>query len=133
MATQAQYGVFLYLYEDENKRYEHLQDRAKLYLSIASIYLGAIAFKVDDVLRLVTQFRIPVWLWLMTGGILIAAVVLISWAVRVRDYEGICNPVEVIARYVHEPPPSDEDFLDDRLVDLAAATNRNSAAKRPRG
>jgi hypothetical protein len=81
MATQAQYGVFLYLYEDENKRYEHLQDRAKLYLSIASIYLGAIAFKVDDVLRLVTQFRIPVWLWLMTGGILIAAVVLISWAV----------------------------------------------------
>ena len=128
MATQAQYGVFLYLYEDENKRYEHLQDRAKLYLSIASIYLRAIAFKVDDVLRLVTQFRIPVWLWLMTGGILIAAVVLISWAVRIRDYEGICNPVEVIARYVHEPPPSDEDFLDDRLVDLAAATNRKSAA-----
>jgi hypothetical protein len=59
MATQAQYGVFLYLYEDENKRYEHLQDRAKLYLSTASIYLGAIAFKVDDVLRLVTSFASP--------------------------------------------------------------------------
>lgn len=127
MATQTQYDVFLYLYEEENKRYEHLQDRAKLYLSIASIYLAAIAFKVDDVLRLATQFRIPAWLWLMTGGILIAAVVLISWAVCIRDYEGICDPIEVIATYVHKPPLSDEDFLNDRLGDLAAATNLNSA------
>jgi hypothetical protein len=126
MATQAQYDVFLYLYEEENKRYQRLQDRAKLYLSIASIYLGAIAFKVDDVLKLVTKFRIPVWLWLMTGAILIAAVVLISWAVRIRNYEGICDPDAIIDDFGDELP-SDEDFLADRLGDLAVSTNRNSA------
>jgi hypothetical protein len=127
MATQAQYDVFVYVYEEENKRYESLQDRAKLYLSIASIYLGAIAFKADDVLKVVAQFHIPMWLWLATGGILVVAVVLITSAVRIRTYEGICDLEELIANFGPEPP-ADEDFFDDRLVDLAVATNRNSAS-----
>jgi len=45
-------------------------------------------------------------------------------AVAIRNYEGVCDPVEVIDGF-GDTPPSDSDFLDDRIAELAVATNLN--------
>jgi hypothetical protein len=63
-------------------------------------------------------------LFLLSGTLLVAALLLTALAITVRDYEGICDPENVVTDF-GESPPSDQEFLDDRIVDLAVATNRN--------
>jgi hypothetical protein len=125
MATDTQYKVFKEVYDQESERYSNLGTRASLYLTLITFYLGAVLLKVDDVLKFVTTFHVPVVLFLLSGALLVAALFLTALAVTVRDYEGICDPEKVIKGF-GESPPSDEEFLDDRIVDLAVATNRNN-------
>jgi hypothetical protein len=125
MATEVQYKVFKEVYDEESERYSNLGTRANLYLTLITFYLGAVLLKVDDVLKFVTTFRVPVVLFLLIGALLVVALLLTALAVSIRDYEGVCDPEEVIEGF-SESPPLDEEFLDDRIVDLAVATNRNS-------
>ena len=59
MATKEQYEFFKSLYDEENSRYSVLENRAKLYVTIIALYLGAIAFKIADVLALSSQLKVP--------------------------------------------------------------------------
>lgn len=47
------------------------------------------------------------------------------FSVRIKAYEGLADPEEVI-RSFPSGPISDEEFLDDRIAELAVVTNRNS-------
>jgi hypothetical protein len=126
MSTETQYKVFKELYEEEGKRYSELDGKAKLYITIITFYLGAIAFKFKDVMELTSSVTYTRWLYLAIGSVLIAALLCTVIAMRIRTFEGICNPEEVIQRF-GPTPPSDDDFRDDRITDLAVATNRNSS------
>ena len=97
-----------------------------MYFSIVSLYLGAIAFKFDDIRTLADHFRVPSLLVLIAGGFLLVSLLMTILAVAIRNYEGVCDPVEVIDGF-GDAPPSDSDFLDDRIAELAVATNLNFA------
>jgi hypothetical protein len=126
MASEKQYDVFRSLYDEEIERYTALESRAKLYLTIITFYLGAVVFKMEDVMKFITVFQVPLGLYLALSVVLLCALLLTVLATRIRTYEGICDPEEVI-RSFGKTKPTDEEFLDHRVVDLACATNRNVA------
>lgn len=125
MATEMQYKVFRASYDEENTRYSQLENRAKLYLSIITFYLGAVAFKINDIGLFMAQFRIPIVHYLMLALFLLLALLLTILATRIRVYEGV-NDLEEIIISLGAGAPNDEEFLDSCLIDLAVATNRNS-------
>jgi hypothetical protein len=125
MATELQYKIFKDLYEEENARYAQLDNKSKLYVTLVTFYLGAIAFKFKDVIEFTGASVFTKWLYLVIAVMLVAALLFTIVATRIRVFEGICDPEKVIGEFGEEPPP-DVDFLDDRIVDLAVATNRNS-------
>jgi hypothetical protein len=124
MATKTQYDVFKAIYDEEIERHGTLENRAKLYLTILTFYLGAIAFKIEDILKFITRFHVPLWLYMAMALVLILALLLTVLATRIRSYEGICDPKKVLLSF-GEATPTDEDFLDARIADLAVATNHN--------
>jgi|SRR5579864_5984312 len=124
MATEAQYRIFKEIFDEESKRYSELDAKAKLYITIVTFYLGAVAFKFKDVLELTNSIASTRWLYVAISLALVIALLCTIIAMRVRTFEGICDPEEVIESF-GTSPPSDDDFRDDRIADLAVATNRN--------
>jgi len=125
VATAEQYKFFRALYDEEQARYGHLEARARLYITINTVYLSALAFKATDFLGFAKEFKVPTWLFLLAAAVLVLALALSILAIRIREYEGITDPEKVIDSF-GEHPPSDEDFFDDRIADFAVAANRNS-------
>lgn len=125
MATAKQYEVFKHIYDEEIETYKHLEARARFYMTIITFYVGAIFFKFEDSIEFVRAYMIPAYLYLLLAVLLLSALLFTVLAVRIRSYEGICDPEEVIHGFNNEPP-EDVDFLNHRIVDLAVATNRNS-------
>jgi hypothetical protein len=124
MATEIQYQVFRSFYDEESTRYSSLAARAQLYFSVVSLYVGAIAFKFDEIRKLAETFRVPALLLLIAGVCMLASLLMTILAVAIRNYEGLCDPVEVIEGF-GDTPPTDSDFLDDRIAEAAVATNLN--------
>jgi hypothetical protein len=125
VATKVQYDVFKAVYDEEHSRYTSLAERAKLYQAIITFYLGAIILKADDFMKFVTQFQVPSWPFLLSALVLLISLVSSIVAMRIRPYEGIADLSEIIHGFGNQPP-TDDAFLDERLVDLAVATDRNS-------
>jgi hypothetical protein len=126
MATEAQFDVFAKAYEEENERYSQLESRAKFNLTIVTFYLGAIAFKFPDVIAFAKEYHIPSIFFIGTGILLVSSLLFTVLSTRIRTYETAFNLHEII-RSFGRAPPTDEDFLDQRLVDYAEATKRNRA------
>ncbi|HET9285835.1 MAG TPA: hypothetical protein VFR24_28110 [Candidatus Angelobacter sp.] len=126
MATEIQYKVFKELYNEEGARHTSLEGKARLYITLITFYLGAIAFRFKDLAA--TNSAIPTAKWLYSGiaGAMLVALLFTVNALRIRTFEGVFDPEEVIRKFGRQSP-SDADFLDDRIVDLSVATNRNSA------
>jgi hypothetical protein len=124
MATQVQFEVFRAAYQQETERYTRLESRAKFYLTIVTFYLGAIAFKFSDVLVFAKEYRIATIFYIGTGILLLASLLFAILSMRIRKYEAPFDPEKIIKSF-GESPPKDDDFLDERLVDYAVATNRN--------
>lgn len=126
MASEKQYDFFKSVYDEEQRRYTALAERAKVYQAIITLYVGALTLKADEVLKFVAEFHVPIWLPLVTTLLFLLALALTVLATRIRTYEGIADLNAVIMAF-GTAPPKDEDFWDDRLTNLAVATTRNSA------
>jgi hypothetical protein len=124
MATESQYEFFRLLYQEEDTRYEQLGTRAQVYMGIVTFFLGIIGFKVTDIKQVAVQFSIPEFLLSLCGTTFLVALLLCVVAIRIRAYEGIADPEEIIDNF-GDFAPTDADFFDDRIIDLAVATNLN--------
>ena len=126
MATETQYAFFKSVYDEENVRYTQLESRAKFYLTIQTFYLGAIAFKFDDIQKFSAALSVPPILFITGGLLVVLGLLLTVLATRIRAYEAPTDLQELLESFGSSP--TDSDFLDDRLADLAVATDRNSIA-----
>lgn len=125
MASEMQYRVFKEIYDEEAQRYSDLGTRSNLYLTVITFYLGVILLKIDDLSKFVARFQVSVLWFLLIGVLLVIAFLLTVRAISIHKYEGICDPEKVIKSF-GKSPITDSAFLDDRIVDLSVATNRNS-------
>jgi hypothetical protein len=125
MATEIQYQAFRAEYDEESRRASGLEDRAKLYLTIITAYLGVIGFKIEDLLKFLDKFHVSVTFYLVMAAVLVGALLCTVWAMGIRTYEGLFDPKKEIES-LSKTIPTDHDFLDKRLADIAVATSRNS-------
>lgn len=126
MASEAIYKFFQTLYDEETKRFAELESKARLYFSIASLYVGAIAFKFDDVVKLFKGVNLPAVLIVLDGTLFILAVLFCVLAMQTRNYEGIAEPYDVLHSFQTDTAPADADFFEARMVDYTVAAKRNS-------
>lgn len=122
MATKIQYETLKAVYDDELARNASLRNTGNVYLTICSFFLGGLAFKLDGVFRQATPLTEIAFLFAV--GAFVLAFVLILRALGVYTYEGLCDPEKVLKSF-DKIPPTDADFLDDRIVDIAAACSVN--------
>ena len=127
MASEPIYKFFQALYEEESKRFAELESRARLYFSIASLYVGAIAFKFDDVIKFVNRAHVPAVVIVVDGAAFVVAILFCVLAMQVRKYEGISDPDEILNGFDEDGVPNDIDFYDDRVIDYSVAIAKNSA------
>jgi len=126
MATKDQCDFFRFLHDEEERRYEQLEARGKLYLSIVTLFLATLIFKAQDVRASVKELNVPWWLVLAEAVLLAVTLFFIVLGALIRDYEGVADPERVLESFGEEPP-SDDEFFDDRIADYAVSTNRNAA------
>jgi hypothetical protein len=125
MASQSQYDFFKLLYDEENLRYNQLEARAKFYITVQTLYLGAIAFKTSDINAVANLFQAPLLLYIGVGFFLVLGLLFTVMGVRIRNFEGLANGRDIIEAFGPKPP-QEGDFLRERLADFVVATERNS-------
>lgn len=124
MATEAQYNFFKSMHDSEEQRYLQLQEKAKFYFAVISAYVGAVTFKSSELVSFATQFKIPSGILLSIAAGMLLALVFTTLAMRIRGYERVTDPEQLIQR-LGDLAPTDAQFLDDRIVDYAASANYN--------
>ena len=123
MASQTQYDICKAVYDEELSRCKELVNRGKIFLGICSFFIGGAAYRLVE-----SSMGMPGWIsWLFLGAIVAFAVafLLIVLALGIYSYEGMFDPEEFVDGLGDEPVPDDE-FLDDRIVDIAVACSRNT-------
>ena len=120
MATQEQFEYFKYMYEEENERYKHLTDRGKIYISLITVYGAFLIFTIKD--GALKGDLILIYIAATFSFVIAFASVLI--ALGMYSYETPTDPTEYIEELGDEPP-TNEEFFDDRIIDLSVAYNRN--------
>ena len=88
-------------------------------------YLGAIAFKYPDVMKFFEELNLPSWPPLLLGGLLLISFIFTIVATKIRDYEGVRDPVQLIEE-CEEGSFTDEYVMDQFIGGLARATNDNA-------
>jgi hypothetical protein len=122
MATQIQYEILKTIYDEELQRCSELRNSAKIYLGVCTFFIGGLILKLDKFIANANKLVIAI---LLTSAIaLICTSILLLLALGIYKYEQLCNPRQVIEGFGSGPPSNDE-FLDDRLVDIAVACDRN--------
>jgi hypothetical protein len=125
MATKEQYDFFRFLHEDEERTYQALEARSRFYFAVISLFLASLLFKATEAQTSAAVLGLPAWVLSLVASVLAASLVLVVLAARIRTYEGIADPEQIIAAF-RKTAPTDTDFFDDRIADLAVATNRNA-------
>ncbi len=120
MASEIQYQIYKDIYDQEQHRQEELINRGKIYHIICAFFLGGSAFKLQA--SQVTGFMG----WIYLAGVLafVLSFLLILLSLGIYQQERLFHPIKLI-QSMGDKPPTDEDFLDDRIVDIAVAHSRN--------
>ena len=124
MASEVKYKIFKEIHDEESTRLSELMIRAKVFLSIATFFLGALGIKLTDII--LEGHWATKTCYLLAAVSFVVAFLFIILAMAIYSYEGISDLEEVIESFGDEEP-DDGSFLDDRLVDLAVACSRNAA------
>lgn len=124
MATEAQYLYFKDTYDREVKRHERLIDRGKVYLSLITLYLGLLGVAADKVIPKIAESLVVAVAYLASLAAFFVALGLLLFALGIYRYTYPSNLKSVIEEYGAEPP-TDSEFLDMRMAELAAAFSFN--------
>ena len=126
MATKEQYDFFKSQYDEENIRNNELTKRAEIYLSIISLFLTAVLFKIKDIfdsIKDVPTFLLTILLIVGLVSFAISLLFLIN-SLKIRDYEGVIDFNDFIEKN-DDTTQSPEDFFEDRVADYIVAVKRN--------
>ncbi|MBI1901719.1 MAG: hypothetical protein HYS13_11495 [Planctomycetia bacterium] len=124
MATKIQYDVCRSAYDEELTRYGELTAKGKIFLGICTFFVGGSALKLNDVFADSPWWAY--WTFALAFVSFAIAFLLIVLSLALYPYETMFDPDEYVENLGPEPP-DDEDFLDDRIADIAVACRRNVA------
>src|SRR5258705_5798189 len=108
MATKEQYEFFRNLSAEEDARYNDLDERAKFYLGIVTVFLAAILLKAPEVQTSAVALKVPWWLILIEALLLAISLLFIVLGTLIRTYEGVADPEQIVNDYGGGTPPARE-------------------------
>jgi hypothetical protein len=123
MATKNQYDACKAIYDEELKRYTELTDKGKMYLGVCTFFVGGSALKLNEVFANSPWWAY--WTYALALAAFAAAFVFIVISLGVYPYETAFDPQVDFIDTLGPAPPTDEDFFDDRIADVAVACTRN--------
>ncbi|MBV9874723.1 MAG: hypothetical protein JO025_08345 [Verrucomicrobia bacterium] len=125
--TKEQYEFFKSVYDEHKERAKTLEGRAQLYFTIQSLYFGFVILKFSDLFGSgkpsVSMPPSYQWFQVTVATFLAVALLFTLLAVRMRDYQTTCDPIE--AAEALDGITSNERFFALRIGDFAVAANRN--------
>jgi hypothetical protein len=124
--TKEQYEFFRALYEEEERTALKLEGRAKVFLGVISAFLAATLLKVADAKAMADTLHTPWWLLLLEALAMTVALLLVLWALRIREFEVVSDGPALLMDYGAEWPDAAQ-FYEDRVADYAFASSRNRA------
>ncbi len=122
MADKTQYEVIKAAYDEELKRYSDLNDKGKFFLGICTFFIGGSALKLNDVFS--GSCWCAYWSFALAFVLFTVSFLLVVSAMTLAPYETMFDPYHYIDK-LGPTPPSDEEFFDDRIADIAVAYRRN--------
>jgi hypothetical protein len=122
VATEKQFEFFKSLYAEETAREGQLQEHAKAYLSLATLYSAFVLFVVD---KLKPDSIANRSVFIAAIACMLGSFLLSLFATKVSNYEAVNEPQDIIEQF-GDAPMSDEEFFDLRIADYAVACERNS-------
>jgi len=118
---KTRYDIILHLFEKEEKRREDLMNRIKLYISLFTFYLGAVAFSLKDIGEALGEN--PHW-WQVGFWIITLIILLIPFWIVISALRKKHNYLNQLATIVENEEEATEDqFLQSRISDMVTDTN----------
>jgi hypothetical protein len=130
MATEAQYEFFKFRYMEGIERYQALIARGQIFLSIVTLYIGVLSFKLSPAgsapVVALTELPSPLLKWLYCSILisLLISLLLVILALGIYKYHALVDPIRIIEGY-GPTPPTDQDFWDERIANFASVTHEN--------
>jgi hypothetical protein len=129
MATEAQYEFFKFRYMEGVERYQALIARGQIFLSIVTLYIGVLSFKLSPSgapVATLIELSSPALKWLYCSILisLLISLLLVILALGIYKYHAVADPVQIIEAY-GPTQPTDSDFWDERIANLAVVTHEN--------
>ena len=124
MTRSKQFELFHRYFDAENDRYEHLNRRATIYLSVVSGLSLFAGIKLGDIEKTLVSHWLTLTLASTSGILILACLLAIVQSLRVYSYKDVCA-VEQIVIDIDENQYSEEDVFSILLGNLADATRTN--------
>ncbi len=124
MKRSAQFELFYRFYESENERYENLNKRASVYLTVISGLTLFAGIKLDDFIKLIPSHWITLTLASFSGLFVLGCILATVLSLRVYPYRDVCDLEEFLVE-IEEKEYEDEDIYSVLLANLADATKNN--------
>jgi len=122
VASKEQLEFFRNIYEREHARYVELINRGKLFLSIITLYFGAIALAAEKTLDVLNASRAALGAYLAGAAFLSIAMALVIGAIGIYKYAYPNDPKRIIESGDLKLL-SEEEFREQRLFEYAVAAD----------
>lgn len=126
MASSEQLDFFWQLYEREQERHRTLINRGQVYLTILTLYFAALALDFGDAQSHITASTAGAIGFLIGLFVLSIAMIFIVLAVSIMRHANPCNALAIVTD-AEISLCSEDEFRENRIVELAVATDANHA------
>ncbi len=124
MKRSEQFDLFYKFFEAENERYESLNKRASVYLSVISGLTLFAGLKLDELFKFISTHPITLALAAMSGLLVLGCIFATVLSLRVYPYKDVCD-LDTFLVEIEEREYDDEDIYSVLLANLADATKSN--------
>jgi hypothetical protein len=119
-----QYELFYRFFDAENERYESLNKRASIYLTVVSGLTLFAGLKLDELFKFISTQPITLVLAGMSGVLVLGCILATVLSLRVYPYKDVCD-LDTFIVEIEERGYDDEDIYSVLLANLADATRSN--------
>ncbi len=124
MKRSEQFKLFHPYYVAENERYEQLNRRATIYLTVVSGLSLFAGIKMGELEKVLLNHWITLSLASFSGIFVLACLFAIVFSLRVYEYKDVCD-VEALVLDIEENKYEEEDIYSLLLANLSEATRTN--------
>lgn len=132
MATKEQYDFFKEKFKAEFDANVTLTKRGEIYLSVISLFLTGLIFKINDIIELIKKNYLIKYTFLLCLGLIMASAIMVMLSFTIRKYEDSLDVQKWFDELSDDEQPNN-DFFDHRINDFLVSITRNGLVNNKKG